>query len=130
MDAVMKLVGRLRWPAAALAAAVLAACGGGGTDAAGVAAEPVDVGAPSGPAQAPAARVPQPADPTGRLLASNCFQCHGTGGTGGFDRIRGGDAAETVEFLRRPAGSSIMAAHAQGYTREQLEAIVAYLRQP
>ena len=71
----------------------------------------------------------QPANTKGRLLASNCFQCHGTGGVGGFERIRGGEAAELVEYLSQPARSDIMAAHAQGYTRQQLADIVAYLRQ-
>jgi cytochrome c553 len=71
----------------------------------------------------------QPANTTGRLLASNCFQCHGTGGVGGFDRIRGGDAGEIREYLTRSANSSIMAAHAQGYTTAQLNAIIAYLQQ-
>ena len=65
----------------------------------------------------------------GRLLASNCFQCHGTGGVGGFDRIRGSDAAEVRDYLRKPARSDIMAAHAQGYTSAQLDAIIAYLKQ-
>ena len=37
----------------------------------------------------------------GRLLASNCFQCHGTGGYGGFDRIRGGEADEVLEYLTK-----------------------------
>jgi mono/diheme cytochrome c family protein len=61
-------------------------------------------------------------------LASNCFQCHGTGGMGGFERIRGGEAAEVFKYLTKPASSDIMAAHAQGYTRAQLQAIVDYLR--
>lgn len=65
----------------------------------------------------------------GRLLASNCFQCHGTGGVGGFDRIRGSDAGEVRDYLRKPARNDIMAAHAQGYTSAQLDAIVAYLKQ-
>ena len=63
------------------------------------------------------------------LLASNCFQCHGTGGVGGFDRIRGSDAAEVRDYLRKSARSDIMAAHAQGYTSAQLDAIIAYLKQ-
>ena len=71
------------------------------------------------------AQVAQP----GRLLASNCFQCHGTGGVGGFDRIRGSDAAEVRDYLRKSARSDIMAAHAQGYTSAQLDAIIAYLKQ-
>mgnify|MGYP006915285120 CR=1 FL=1 len=36
--------------------------------------------------------ITQPASTSGRLLASNCFQCHGTGGYGGFDRIQIGRA--------------------------------------
>lgn len=71
----------------------------------------------------------QPANTAGRLLASNCFQCHGTLGTGGFDSIRGGDAGEVLEFLSKPAGGDIMAAHAQGFTRAQLTSIIAYLKQ-
>ena len=65
--------------------------------------------------------------PAGRLMASNCFQCHGTNGTGGFEDIRGESAAELIEFQGKPAGSNIMAAHAQGYTPDQLRAIAAYL---
>jgi len=71
----------------------------------------------------------QPANTTGRLLASNCFQCHGTGGVGGFDTIRGGNAAEIRDYLSQAPNSSIMAAHAQGYTTAQLNALIAYLQQ-
>lgn len=71
----------------------------------------------------------QPVNTAGRLLASNCFQCHGTGGVGGFDKIRGKEAAEVKEYLRKTASSSIMAAHAQGYTDAQLNAIITYLQQ-
>lgn len=99
------------------AAFLLAACGGGN-------AGPQN----TDPA---AAKTPlsQPANTQGRLLASNCFQCHGTGGVGGFDHIRGKEAHEIREYLGRAANSSIMAAHAQGYTPEQIDAIVAYLQQ-
>ena len=65
--------------------------------------------------------IAQPANTEGRLLASNCFQCHGTLGTGGFDSIRGKEAREVLEFMNKPAGGSIMAAHAQGYTPAQLQ---------
>ena len=63
------------------------------------------------------------------MLASNCFQCHGTMGTGGFDSIRGKDAGEVLEFLTKNASRDIMAAHAQGYTPAQLKKIVSYLQQ-
>jgi hypothetical protein len=71
----------------------------------------------------------QPTNTTGRLLASNCFQCHATGGVGGFDRIRGASASDIRDYLSRSANSSIMAAHAQGYTTAQLNTIIAYLQQ-
>ena len=70
------------------------------------------------------------ASPPGQLLASNCFQCHGTLGRGGFDNIRGGEAGEVREYLGKTASADIMAAHAQGYTPAQLDAIVKYLNQP
>lgn len=73
--------------------------------------------------------VTQAANTTGRLLASNCFQCHGTGGYGGFERIRGGEAGEVLEYLTQYGPSNIMAAHAQGYTRAQLLTIIQYLQQ-
>jgi cytochrome c553 len=73
--------------------------------------------------------VTQAAKTSGRLLASNCFQCHGTGGYGGFDRIRGSEADEVLEYLTQSGPSNIMAAHAQGYTRAQLLTIIQYLQQ-
>jgi mono/diheme cytochrome c family protein len=72
--------------------------------------------------------VAQPTNTDGRLLASNCFQCHGTLGLGGFDNIRGSDANEVLEFMTKTASQDIMAAHAQGYTTEQLKKIIAYLQ--
>lgn len=71
--------------------------------------------------------VTQPASSEGRLLASNCFQCHGTNGTGGFERITGGEAGEVREYRYEIATKDIMAAHAQGYTNAQLTALVNYL---
>lgn len=67
----------------------------------------------------------------GALLASNCYQCHGTYGSGGFDKIAGSSDLlnELQEFLS-PGGDDadgIMAAHLQGYTTEQLRAISTYL---
>ena len=72
--------------------------------------------------------VSQPANTTGRLLASNCFQCHGTGGAGGFEKIRG-NASEVKKYLGKAANGDIMTAHAQGYTSAQLDAIITYLQQ-
>ena len=66
----------------------------------------------------------------GRLLASNCYQCHGTNGSGGFDRLQG--SSELLSELRKFASGvedagGIMAAHAVGYTDQQLQLIADFL---
>ena len=68
----------------------------------------------------------------GRLLASNCFQCHGTNGKGpGFERLAGESANEIYkelqEFQSGKEGKGIMAKHAMGYTDAQLRALSAWL---
>lgn len=113
-------------PLGALAlCAVLSACGGGSAPGAPNAAP---MQARAGDSAAPGVATPVAAPPAGRLLASNCFQCHGTNGNGGFEDIRGKSAEELLEFLGKPAGKDIMAAHAQGYTPAQLQTIAAYLQ--
>ncbi len=112
------------WLAATIAAFALAACGGGGGS-----DEPRQAPLSSRDGASGATTIAQPASTEGRLLASNCFQCHGTLGLGGFDRIRGGEAKEVLEFAAKAADRDIMAAHAQGYTPEQLRKIIAYLQQ-
>jgi sulfide dehydrogenase cytochrome subunit len=67
--------------------------------------------------------------PPGRLLASNCFQCHGTNGSGGFDRLAGETASEIVNELkemRTKSSPGIMEVHARGYTDAQLQLIGSY----
>lgn len=125
--------------AAAIACAMLTACGGssGEESAAVTKAAPTrsmtgatsTTRAPTLTGTAAAAPAAATASTEGRLLASNCFQCHGTNGTGGFDSIRGGEADEIREFLTKAASRDIMAAHAQGYTPAQLQKIIAYLQQ-
>lgn len=76
-------------------------------------------------------------DNPGRLLASNCFQCHGTNGTpvaGGFDKIAGGSVKEIVSELSEMraeaiAGSEhpIMTVHAQAYSLAEIDLISRYL---
>jgi sulfide dehydrogenase cytochrome subunit len=117
---------------ALLTAAVLTACGGGGSSAHNETS--TDTSRPGTATTTPATpgtttQTVSAANANGRLLASNCFQCHGTEGTGGFERIRGKSASEVKKYLTMPAGSDIMAAHAQGYTVAQLDAIAAYLNQ-
>jgi len=74
------------------------------------------------------AQVGQP----GRLLASNCFQCHGTNGKGpGFDEINGKSVGEIYkklkEFQAGKEGNGIMAKHALGYTDAQMVALDKWL---
>ncbi len=107
---------------AAVCALALSACGGGSQSAAD--GSEAALAATKGPA----AVVVQAVSPQGRLLASNCWQCHGSDGMGGFEEIRGKSAEELIEFLNKPAPANIMAAHAQGYTPAQLSAIAAYLQ--
>lgn len=121
---------RAAWGAALLALA-LSACGGGEPPLAE--AQSLEA-ADSGPTEtamavgAVALAVTSAPPPAGRLLASNCFQCHGTGGTGGFEEIRGKSTNELLEYQRKSAANNIMAAHIQGYTAEQLQQIAAYLK--
>jgi cytochrome subunit of sulfide dehydrogenase len=70
--------------------------------------------------------------PNGRLLASNCFQCHGTNGRGpGFDSLAGKPASELFrelkEFQTGEEGGGLMGKHAWGYTDAQLQALSQYL---
>ena len=77
------------------------------------------------------------ASPPGRLLASNCFQCHGTNGRGpGFERLAGESADEIYgELLEmraegaRERGRDIMVRHALGYTDAQLRQLAQWLSQ-
>jgi cytochrome c553 len=68
--------------------------------------------------------------PPGRLLASNCFQCHGTDGRGGFDKLTGESASEIYNELREMRAENkpgdIMNRHAAGYTDAQLKLIAEY----
>ena len=68
----------------------------------------------------------------GRLLASNCFQCHGTNGRGpGFEKLAGKSAneiyGEMKSFQSGDEGKGIMSRHAQGYTDAQLRDLSDYL---
>ncbi len=70
--------------------------------------------------------------PAGRLLASNCFQCHGTNGKGpGFEKLAGKSANEIYkdlkEFQSGKEGKGIMASHALGYPDVQLRDLSAWL---
>ena len=70
--------------------------------------------------------------PAGRLLASNCFQCHGTDGKGdgSFEKLAGKSAGEIykelVEMRAENKRGEIMTIHALGYSDAQLRAIADY----
>ena len=67
----------------------------------------------------------------GRLLASGCFQCHGTDGkSGGFEKLAGMSRSEMLKELNEmrteAARKDIMNPHARGYTTTQLSLIADY----
>ena len=67
----------------------------------------------------------------GRLLASGCFQCHGTDGkSGGFEKLAGMSRTEMLKELNEmrtdAARKDIMNPHARGYTTTQLSLIADY----
>jgi len=66
--------------------------------------------------------------PTGRLFASNCFQCHGTDGqSGAISQLAGMSATDMFNKMKdQQTHNSIMGAQARGYTDAELKAIAAY----
>ncbi len=74
----------------------------------------------------------QRTSPPGRLLASNCFHCHGPSDVSpGFERLTGKSVNKLMKEMRKyrsgAEGDSIMARHALGYTDEQLRELVQWL---
>lgn len=66
-----------------------------------------------------------------RLLASGCFQCHGTNGkSGAFDALAGDGKLDMLNKLNdmrtKLANGNIMYPHARGYTPRQLDLIAQY----
>lgn len=72
----------------------------------------------------------------GRLLASGCFQCHGTNGyNGGFSALAGVSQLDMLNKLKdmrtKPADANIMYPHALGYSNANLACIALYFsKQP
>ena len=53
-------------------------------------------------ALAPGLAAAQATSPAGRLLASNCFQCHGTNGKGpGFDKLASKSAIDFNDMVNK-----------------------------
>lgn len=84
------------------------------------------------PTSTPSTPLP-PSSTAGRLLASNCFQCHGTDGhsVSSIDSIAGESASEIInemlEMSAKPIGNDIMKAHAHAYTLDEIRLIAEYL---
>lgn len=68
--------------------------------------------------------------PAGRLLASNCFQCHGTNGKGGAETLAGESASEIYnelkEMQRKTTEVKMMDMHARGFTDVQIRLLADY----
>lgn len=68
-----------------------------------------------------------------RLLAAQCFQCHGTDGLSstGIENLNGEKESELIEEMLKMKTSSttndIMHRQAKGYTEEQIRAIAKYI---
>lgn len=69
-------------------------------------------------------------DHPGHLLASNCFQCHGTDGFAGELKIASQSASSIVNkfnsYRTKPANADIMYVHAYAYTPEEISLIADY----
>jgi len=84
----------------------------------------------------PVASAQEAVNNPGRLLASNCFQCHGTNGApkaDGFDRLAGMSVSDLVEELTElrsggegEAESAIMVIHAQAYSTSEIDLLARY----
>ncbi len=70
-------------------------------------------------------------DLPGRVLASNCFQCHGTNGYAGELKIGEQSASSIIsdlnEMKRKDPGKNIMNVHARAYTPEEIKLIANYI---
>lgn len=67
----------------------------------------------------------------GWQLASNCFQCHGTDGSGGFDRLKGMSTSEFVKEMKEfqtklDPEDAIMKVHALAYTDAEIGLMADY----
>jgi sulfide dehydrogenase cytochrome subunit len=71
----------------------------------------------------------------GRLLASNCFQCHGTDGrpVAGLANLAGESVSslyyKMLELRQKTKEDSIMNSHVRGYTDQQLWELSVYFSQ-
>lgn len=75
------------------------------------------------------ARVAVITEHPGQLLASNCFQCHGTNGYG-MEHLAGMKTTELIseltEMTGKTVGADIMNVHAQAYTTDEVKLIADF----
>ncbi|MFN8347100.1 MAG: hypothetical protein U0X91_19015 [Spirosomataceae bacterium] len=76
-----------------------------------------------------AARLAATDDHPGKLLAANCFQCHGTNGNG-LEHLAGQSANEIAGEMRemqtKNPRADIMNVHAKAYTTDEIKLIADF----
>lgn len=124
-------------PLVCMSLVILASCGGSnesadatGAGSASASIERREAERASAVRATPAAPAANATSTAGRLLASNCFGCHGTDGrpSGGFEKLAGESASEIIGEMRemRSEDEGIMTVHALGYTDEQVKLLAQY----
>ncbi|WGZ93922.1 MAG: cytochrome c class I [Candidatus Thiothrix putei] len=111
-------------PLALTLGVLMAACGGGGTSTTSNTSNTTTAGSGT----APNITAPDGA----RLLASQCFQCHGMNGSSasGIESIAGESTAELVDEMLEMKYSTeidIMHYQAKGYSEDEIRSLSAYL---
>ena len=114
---------------------LLTACGGGGSNPTSSSeSSDNDNGGSTTTTTTTGSTAPTVNAPDGaRLLAAQCFQCHGTGGSSssGIESIAGDSAGELVSDMLEMKYSTntndIMHRQAMGYSEDQIRAIATYI---
>lgn len=110
----------------------LTACGSSASSADGSVSEVSDAGRSGGGTTTPTVTATSGLwNHPGKLLASNCFQCHGTNGTGGFDDINGDSVSEFIKEMNElkvenDMDEAIMKVHALSYTDAEIALMADY----
>lgn len=119
-------------PLALVLGGLLVACGGGGT-ATSTNSDSNTASTGSTTTTAASGTAPNMSAPDGaRLLASQCFQCHGMNGisTTGIDSIAGDSATHLIEEMLEMKYSTkvdIMHYQAKGYSEDEIRSMAQYL---
>lgn len=117
-------------PLAVALGVVITACGGGGATASTASTDVASTSIAGAASDTSTLTVPENG---ARLLAAQCFQCHGTDGNSvsSIDSLSGESEAELIEEMLEMQAEAepddIMHKHAMGYTDEQIRLIAAYI---